>query len=113
MTIPNSVTGNVLPDRVHMDKFTQKEKPKGKATISYLEKKTVVPPYTSTRKSSAASGKSLTSPRASVTSPRASVSSTRSSVSSITPEPTLEESLRVRPGKGGGGGLELSALLFS
>ena len=44
MTIPNSVTGNVLPDRVHMDKLTQKEKPQAKATISYLEKKTVVSP---------------------------------------------------------------------
>ena len=91
MTIPNSVTGNVLPDRVRMDKLAMQEKPQSQATISYLDKKTVVAPYKPTRK---VSGASVTS--GSVTSPRGSVSSPRSSVSSITPEPTREEPLRVR-----------------
>ena len=39
VTIPNSVTGNVLPNKVSMDNPAKLETPQTKATISYLKSK--------------------------------------------------------------------------
>jgi len=37
LAIPNSVTGNVLPNKVQMENITKVEVPQTKATISYLK----------------------------------------------------------------------------
>ena len=112
MTIPNSVTGNVLPDRVVTD-TNKTEKGDGEKTLSYLNARTTQLPYgykirpkdktepTSTpvipigrqspsaylKRSPLNSVGSTQSPRGS---PRPSVSSTQS----ITPEPPKVHEMR-------------------
>lgn len=44
LAIPNSVTGNVLPNKVNTDNLSKTEVPQSKATISYLNAKGVVAP---------------------------------------------------------------------
>ena len=58
VTIPNSVTGNVLPDRVSTDNLGKLETPQTKATISYLKSK-----ETDKKARSAARGSSTTPTR--------------------------------------------------
>lgn len=102
ITIPNSVTGNVLPDRV-VTESNKTEKVGGGKTISYLNAKTTQPPHGYSSRTS----RDTSSPRAAAkvslgsdgvrrsplnsvgqsprNSPRQSVSSTQS----ITPEPKV------------------------
>ena len=79
MLIPNSVTGNVLPNKVNVTD-NKVESPQSKATISYLKGGKEATYGEQTRKRSSGQGPRGSSPRSS---PRESVSS----YTSVTPEP--------------------------
>lgn len=90
MIIPNSVTGNVLPDKVNMTDIRKVDSPQTKSATSYLTSGTKETPYgEQRRRSSGQTGGTGTTTTAK--SPRGSTaSSPRGSVSSqtcITPEP--------------------------
>ena len=80
VTIPNSVTGNVLPNKVSMDNPAKLETPQSKATISYLKSK------------EADKAKGLVTGRGSSTTPTRSRGSSQTSTGN-TPEPRV--SMRV------------------
>ena len=75
MTIPNSVTGNVLPSKVSMEHLGKMETPQSKSTISYLKSKE--------------SDKASSTERGSTT-PTRSRGSSRTSTGN-TPEPRVSE----------------------
>ena len=84
LTLPNSVTGNVLPDKVNMDTHTITDK--GSTVISYMGLETTKPPRGVVPKSKAKDGVTTSPARQSTSSarqtsvsssPRGSVSSTK------------------------------------
>ena len=80
MIIPNSVTGNVLPDKVNMADIRKVDAPQAKSATSYLKSGTKDTPYGEQRRRSSGQAGGVESHSSS---PRGSVSSH----TSITPEP--------------------------